>query len=235
MKANTTTVKSRKDGLLRIFVYPTAIALFFLILFSSLNHMIFNSSFYETKFQELGVYDRFGSVKADAEKEILLDYFNNDDKIIQSEFYNEKEKQHLVDVKSLILISKTIFYFLSIFLIAFFLFVYLKRNVYFFKFISKVFMLAGALIIISSLAAYFLQDNFSQLFYNFHLLLFSNKLWLLDPTTDNLISLFPEQFFFDIVKQTMIVFVIVGSLFFIEGLRNLISMKNQNTNHMSKR
>lgn len=226
MKANTITDKPQEKRIIRLLVYPAAIFLFFLILFSSLNYMIFNDSFYEQEFQRLGVYDRFGTAGADDERDILLDYFNNDDKIVQSDFYNEKEKQHLVDVKNLINLSKIIFYALSAILIVTFLFVYLQHRKYFSRFISRSFILAGSLVIISLLAAYLLQDNFSELFYNFHLLLFSNKLWLLNPATDNLINLFPENFFFDIARRIMAVFAVIGSLFFLEGARNSISIKH---------
>jgi integral membrane protein (TIGR01906 family) len=39
--------------------------------------------------------------------------------------------------------------------------------------------------------------DFQRLFFQFHLLSFSNDLWLLDPTRDRLIQLFPQEFFFD--------------------------------------
>ncbi|MGI6129270.1 MAG: TIGR01906 family membrane protein [bacterium] len=41
------------------------------------------------------------------------------------------------------------------------------------------------------------QTNFNQAFTYFHYLSFDNMLWQLDPATDNLIRLFPEQFFFN--------------------------------------
>ena len=39
--------------------------------------------------------------------------------------------------------------------------------------------------------------NFDWLFLNFHLLSFTNDLWMLDPSTDYLIMLFPRGFWFD--------------------------------------
>lgn len=50
--------------------------------------------------------------------------------------------------------------------------------------------------IVGVLGALALTD-FSSAFVQFHLLSFSNDLWLLDPTRDNLIRLFPQEFFFD--------------------------------------
>ena len=37
--------------------------------------------------------------------------------------------------------------------------------------------------------------NFERIFIRFHQLLFTNKLWLLDPRTDAMIRMYPEQFF----------------------------------------
>ncbi len=39
--------------------------------------------------------------------------------------------------------------------------------------------------------------DFDQLFLQFHLLSFDNDLWMLDPTTDRLIMMFPEGFWYD--------------------------------------
>jgi len=39
--------------------------------------------------------------------------------------------------------------------------------------------------------------NFDRLFLQFHLISFANELWLLDPTKDYLIMLFPRGFWYD--------------------------------------
>jgi integral membrane protein (TIGR01906 family) len=39
--------------------------------------------------------------------------------------------------------------------------------------------------------------NFNQLFLQFHLISFANEFWLLDPTKDYLIMLFPQGFWYD--------------------------------------
>jgi integral membrane protein (TIGR01906 family) len=39
--------------------------------------------------------------------------------------------------------------------------------------------------------------NFEWFFYQFHLISFANDLWQLDPTTDYLIMLFPQGFWYD--------------------------------------
>ncbi len=48
-----------------------------------------------------------------------------------------------------------------------------------------------ALAIVSTLA------DFRQAFTQFHFIAFTNELWMLDPTKDYLIMLFPERFWYD--------------------------------------
>jgi integral membrane protein (TIGR01906 family) len=58
--------------------------------------------------------------------------------------------------------------------------------------------------------------DFSRLFYQFHLVSFSNDLWLLDPRRDRLIQLFPQGFFFDaairIAVQTLVMGLVIGGV-----------------------
>jgi integral membrane protein (TIGR01906 family) len=50
------------------------------------------------------------------------------------------------------------------------------------------------LMVVLALWAFF---GFEQFFILFHLVSFSNEYWMLDPTKDYLIRLFPEGFFYD--------------------------------------
>ena len=60
--------------------------------------------------------------------------------------------------------------------------------------------------------------GFDQLFYLFHIASFRNEYWMLDPSEDYLIRLFPEPFFYDaalLVFGTVLmvsVIVMAGSL-----------------------
>ncbi len=65
----------------------------------------------------------------------------------------------------------------------------------------------GIIGLLGALAA----TDFSELFLQFHLLSFSNDLWLLDPRTDNLIRLFPQEFFLDAAMR-IVVFTVVQAL-----------------------
>ena len=60
--------------------------------------------------------------------------------------------------------------------------------------------------------------NFDNLFFNFHILVFDNLYWLLNPETDNLIVLFPAQFFYDAVINIIIYSAIISILIIIFGI-----------------
>jgi integral membrane protein (TIGR01906 family) len=56
--------------------------------------------------------------------------------------------------------------------------------------------------------------DFDHLFWQFHLISFSNELWLLDPTKDYLIMLFPQGFFYN---ATILITLIATILALILG------------------
>jgi integral membrane protein (TIGR01906 family) len=67
--------------------------------------------------------------------------------------------------------------------------------------------------------------DFSQLFYQFHLLSFSNDLWLLDPSRDRLIQLFPLGFFYDAAIRIAVQTVVVGIVILAVSLSTLRGMR----------
>lgn len=98
-------------------------------------------------------------------------------------FFNEREIEHMKDVKN---IFKFTIYFTII--IAILIFIILKKedlpNIFLYSFIPIIIFLI-----------FYLFIPFDKLFTNFHLFLFKNELWLLNPERDRLIVLLPEEFF----------------------------------------
>lgn len=216
MKANTTT--DRMSVLEEnLFAVASSILLFLIIFLASLNHLAFNTSFYTFEFQKLGVYNTFGRQTTDDQAKILLDYLDGKDELINSNFFNEKEKQHMIDVKNLIVLSKTILYASFMILSGIFIF-FIKKKKNISRLISKTFIFTSMTSFTLLITAYLLQDQFSTIFYNFHLLFFNNQLWLLNPAVDNLINLFPQQFFYDIAAEIIKNILMFSTLFFLEGL-----------------
>ena len=134
----------------------------------------------------------------------MVDYFNGkvrspqvevDIRGIERPVYNQKELIHLEDVRKIIDIFKML-EILS-------LIIFLVTGLYlFFKFgVIRLLkgLQAGAVVTVVFLGSVMLWAliDFNSIFYFFHILSFSNDLWLLDPATDYLIMMFPEGFFFD--------------------------------------
>ena len=60
---------------------------------------------------------------------------------------------------------------------------------------------------VTGLLVFLISRNFSSAFQKFHELLFTNDLWLLDPDTDLLILIVPEEFFMDTAVRIVLVFL----------------------------
>ena len=55
--------------------------------------------------------------------------------------------------------------------------------------------------------------GFDRLFLYFHLVSFSNDLWILDPRHDYLIAMFPQGFFFDCTGAIAVLTLLEGAFF----------------------
>ena len=163
---------------------------------------VFNLKFYDKEFSKLEIYNNIPKEIAFENTKTLINYFNKDDKL-EVGFFNEKEILHLKDVKHLINKSIILFYLILILLI---IFITINKD------FSKVFFYSGILLVLIPLILLFF--DFNSVFIKFHEIFFNNNLWLLNPETDNLIKLFPEQFFIDFVKKTFINSAIIGLLLF---------------------
>jgi integral membrane protein (TIGR01906 family) len=60
-------------------------------------------------------------------------------------------------------------------------------------------------LVVFALLGIVISKNFTTFWNNFHLVFFSNDLWILDPATDLMIVMFQEGFFFDMVTQILTV------------------------------
>lgn len=160
-------------------------------------------------------FDRYGSSEASGiERDELLrvgkafrDYFNNDQEFLEvravrngvlTSIYNEREIAHMVDVKRLVqgvwAVQVATGAFIGAFLIA-------GGVMYRRRWLPLVGGLAGwggaltlgilAIVGLGALVA------FDRLFLAFHLISFSNDLWILDPRRDVLLMMFPQGFFFE--------------------------------------
>jgi integral membrane protein (TIGR01906 family) len=154
----------------------------------------------------------------------LIDYFNSDEEDISVtavkdgepfQLFNEREVGHLRDVKGLFRLVYRI-------LLGTFIYVMLYAGLSLFWRRDKRQLVWGmvgggglALVLMIALGLGTLF-NFEQLFLQFHIISFTNDMWMLDPASDYLIMLFPGGFWFDAALlcalTTAVLALILGGL-----------------------
>lgn len=119
---------------------------------------------------------------------------------VEREAFNDREKAHMVDVLKLFETGFSLWYAgigcLVLALGAVLVCRGHRREMIRACAKSTLFVFAGFLLLAAVLAI-LMAVNFDRCFTVFHQLFFNNDLWLLDPRTDLMINMLPEQFFFD--------------------------------------
>lgn len=159
---------------------------------------------------------------------------NRDDLVVQTvvdgeqrEFFNDREKAHMVDVQELFLgglwLRRGI-----LLLIVLTIIILLKTKADWKKLLPQSFLIATAsfITITAGAGALFLSD-FNRYFTLFHEIFFDNDLWLLDPNTDLLIRMLPEGFFLDMVVRIGIIFLVLMSILLIISIAMLLKQSNK--------
>lgn len=127
------------------------------------------------------------------------------------DFFNERELLHMADCQVLFIKAKQIRYIcfmLFLFLLVYGRFAIVRETGPFLKATGKGLLIGSAIFFaVTAIIAIYMVTNFSTAFVQFHQIFFDNDLWLLDPRDSLLINILPEDFFFDIVKQIIAVFV----------------------------
>ncbi|WP_416197805.1 MAG: Integral membrane protein TIGR01906 [Sporanaerobacter sp.] len=197
------------------------------ILFICISLLAFNEKYYESKYLQYNIPNSTGLEINELMKltNELFDYFkgHKGEKYLKR-YFNERELAHISDVKLLFDkgflirdISMTLFLisFTYLYLIDFN--ILMKTLNYS---ICSSFLAMGILYLL-------LHLDFNKYFTYFHLALFNNDLWLLDPSTDIMIRIFPEEFFINIVKDIGLSFLIFMSIILISINSLKVRMKNK--------
>lgn len=132
------------------------------------------------------------------------------------EFFNDREKAHMADVRGLFLgglMLRRICLILAAASVA--LLALLKIPLK--KLLPKMICVGTVIfLVLTAVLAGIISTNFTKYFIIFHKIFFTNDLWMLDPRTDLLINIVPEPFFMDTAARIGIMFCIMtGALFII--------------------
>ncbi len=183
---------------------------------------------YEYGFNKYAVSLSTGMEKGDLRKAAKgwIDYLNSEEDLIavrvvikgqERELFNQREVAHLKDVKGLIQLDYRLQWITLAYVVAYIGVGLVWKKRAFLPDLAKSLM-AGSTLTIAIVAAVGIGSllNFDALFYQFHLLSFSNELWQLDPSRDYLIRLFPESFQYDftlfLAGATLVEALVIGGL-----------------------
>ncbi|MFC2016830.1 TIGR01906 family membrane protein [Chloroflexota bacterium] len=180
-----------------------------LLLTVSLGWAVNSSWLYKYGFEKYGVSQTTGLIEVELEKAAtgLVSYFNSDEEYISLtvikdgkpfELFNQREVAHLRDVKGLIWLDYWVLLGTLIYTLGYVGVSLFWRGKRYWRRLAWGVVGGGgitlALMLVLGLGTLL---NFDRLFHQFHLLSFTNELWMLDPAKDYLIMLFPRGFWYD--------------------------------------
>lgn len=145
------------------------------------------------------------------------------------EFFNDREKQHMEDVRNIFwggIKSRNIASIIVIVGVIILMYSKAKWKIL----LAKWYMgITSIMILVGVGTGYIFSKDFSKYFVKFHEVFFDNDLWLLDPDTDLMIRMLPEGFFVDfsvrigIFVTIALVVSFMASFFVYRSQRNKIS------------
>lgn len=204
-----------------------AVSLATVILSAAIGGAINSRWLYLYGFEKYRVSETTGLSRTEQDKAArgLISYFNSGEEFINLtvtrngqnlELFNERETVHLKDVKGLIWLDYQVFAIGLAYILGLTLWTALKkpRNWWFLTggVLGGSALTLGLMVMLGIGSAL----DFNWLFYQFHFISFANDFWLLDPSRDYLIMLFPGGFWFDAFLYCVIVAaaisVILGAL-----------------------
>jgi len=180
-----------------------------LLLTASIGWAVNSSWLYKSGFAKYDVSRTTGLADSELEKAAsgLISYFNSDEEYISVtvikggepfELFNQREVGHLKDVKGLIWLGYWVLLGTLVYVLAYAgVSLFWRRKKYWRRLMWGVVGGSGLTLLLMLALGVGALFNFDQLFIQFHLLSFTNELWMLDPMSDYLIMLFPGGFWYD--------------------------------------
>ncbi len=210
------------------------------LLIISVETFALNPSFFESEYGKLHTASDIGISEEDltAVTHKLLNYITDADTDLDikasiggemQEVFGQREKDHMVDVKALYLkarLVRTVCLIGAAVLIAA---VFLTQKKQALRTLGRFFLyVSGVFVIVIGALAIYAAIDFPSFWISFHRLFFTNDLWLLDPATDVLIMMVPEQFFSDLVMRIIARFVSVFLALNAVSAAGLIILRKKN-------
>lgn len=217
-----------------IFVVLTPIAL----LLTDVQMVAYNRDYYKTEYEKYNIPEQLGmSMEAlmDSTEKLLL-YLKDTRNDLdfkgrfdwgEEEFFSQRDKDHMIDVKGLFLKGYLLRNTSLVYLAAFILMLFWRNsNRERLRSLARIGIAVAAAGIVPVLLLVVLMNiDFYKYFTIFHEIFFTNDLWLLDPAQDRLINMFPQDFFTDMAFSISYLYIaemaliLIGSLLVLRFVR----------------
>ena len=213
-----------------------AFCLMFVVLITSVEAVVyFNDGYFEKEYTKYNVLEKVHMEMDDLlyVTDEMMDYLkgDRDDLVVETivdgeerEFFNAKEKRHMVDVQGLFLGAMELRKGAVVIIVLLAVALLVKKQ----GAVLLRMLQWGVGLFIGSMAglALLVSTNFTKYFTYFHLIFFDNDDWILNPKTDLLINIVPEGFFRDTAYAIAGLFLVTSFiLWFGAGLLRKRALK----------
>lgn len=142
-------------------------------------------------------------------------------------FFNEREILHMEDVRGLFLSAISLRRICAVIaVLCVTLLLLLKADIK--RLLPRMLCIgSGLFLALAALLAAVISTDFSKYFIVFHKIFFKNDLWILDPSTDLLINIVPEEFFADTALRIGITFALMTAMLFAACILFAIRQKKK--------
>jgi len=218
------------EKILLVLVILLALSTALMIYLSDARSVSFDRNLYTEGFQKYDIQASFNSsVDLMNETGFLLNYLESGEGAIQSDFFNEREKSHLVDVRGLykdIILANKIAAYSSMVLLVLLVYFYKRlaahmtdaeQNEKYKHLLSSLLIYTGAIVDVVAVLFVIVAITFDTSFITFHQIFFTSDTWMLNPETDNLIRMFPEGFFYDMFIRIILMSIVFATLLLVIG------------------
>lgn len=201
--------------------YIASICTILILLVTSIDVNCFNHEFFASEYERLDTAQSLHMSQADlmSATDALLDYLQDrrDDIKVNIEVYelpreafNERETLHMIDVKGLYQFALQLRLIAIVLLVAALAYLIIQKKKEAWHLLSIAYaQCALCFLCIVVMLGIWAAVDFTSLWESFHRLFFTNDLWLLNPRTDLMINMFPEEFFFNMVLRIAGMFLVV--------------------------
>ncbi len=210
------------------YIYALAIILIVLSsLVMSVEWTAFSKSFYKKQYEKLNTAENMQMSQEDlfTSTDILLDYITDKEENIdlevvvngeKVEMFNQKEKDHMIDVKNLYQGVKSFKYLALGFAFVIVLIGIKTKDINNARLLKESFRMSAIILaVLIGVIVFYALIDFNAFWIKFHEIFFTNDLWLLDPYTDRMINMFPEVFFNQMVLRIILNFLVINSIFIL--------------------